>query len=100
MNQDAERAITNGFLRHMAENSESKVLREFAGEVLRGRISLADGLAFEGYSDALSPTLKEFAQWYDTLSNDEREREAMNCATRLKEIESQLNGDPLKSKHA
>lgn len=90
MNENAESRIASSILRHIAENSDSEVLRELAGEVLRGNVTLADGMAFPAYAEALAPKLDGFTQWYDSLSDDERQKTAANCATELEKVEAQL----------
>ena len=94
MRENAEREVTDGILRHLAQASDSDVIRELAGQVLAGNISLAEGLSFGSYAEALEPELEGFTQWYDTLSNDERDKEASDFGAKLDELEAQLDDRP------
>ena len=95
MNDNAEREITDRFLRHLAANGDNPGVRELADQVLQGTISLSQGLNAPAYADALAPGLAGFTQWYDTLSDDQRSKEASDCATRLSEFEARRDdGQP------
>ncbi|BEL06096.1 hypothetical protein Q0Z83_042870 [Actinoplanes sichuanensis] len=90
MNENAEQKILTGLLRHIADNSDNEVLREFAGEALRGNIDVADGMAFSAYAEALAPHVDGFMQWRDGLSETEREKQIGDCAAQLERLEEQL----------
>lgn len=93
MTDNAQNDITHRILRHVADNGDNPVLRELATDVLRGNITLADGMAFSTYAEALAEGLDGFTQWYEGLSDDERAKEAGSCADELKKLEDHLTAD-------
>ncbi|MEU4557458.1 hypothetical protein AB0F72_03665 [Actinoplanes sp. NPDC023936] len=93
MNESTENEVTHRFLQHLADHSDNELLREMSDQVFRGNITLADGMSFPAYSEALTQNLADFTQWYDSLSDDERQREADDCAADLKRADEHLNAD-------
>ncbi|MFI5493527.1 hypothetical protein [Actinoplanes sp. NPDC051859] len=93
MNERIENEVIHRFLQHLADHSDNELLREMSDQVLRGNIKLADGISFSAYSEALTGQLDDFTQWYDSLSDDERQREADDCAADLKRADEHLNAD-------
>lgn len=93
MNESTENEVTQRFLQHLADHSDDELLREMSGQALRGDITLADGMSFPPYAEALNQKLDDFTQWYDSLSDDERQREADGCAAALEKVDEQLNAD-------
>jgi hypothetical protein len=46
------------------------------------------------YTDAMAPKMDGFYQWYDSLSDDEREAQAADCAATVGKLEGELrDGD-------
>jgi DNA-binding FadR family transcriptional regulator len=93
VNESAENEVTHRFLQHLADHSDNELLREMSDQILRGNITMADGMSSSAYSEALALELGDFTRWYDSLSNDERQRVAADCEAVLTIVDEQLQSD-------
>jgi hypothetical protein len=59
-------------LEQLASSEANSALRDFAQDVLQGRMNLRDAALSSAYADALGDGVRQFLAWYNSLSENER----------------------------
>lgn len=77
-------------LKVLRDRTDNPQFRELADDIMAGRRSLRQAFTSPAFAQALNPQVAQFAQRYEQLSTDERERLAAEGQRQFAEQQEQL----------
>lgn len=77
-------------LKVLRDRTDNPEFRELADDILAGRRSLREAATSPAFAQALNPQVEQFAQRYEQLSDDERERFAAEGERQFAEQREQI----------
>ncbi|MEV4708808.1 hypothetical protein [Actinoplanes sp. NPDC049316] len=95
----ARARILHGLLQQVARHGTDERLREMAGEVLKGTVSLADAAASSYYGEAIRQQATGFADWYHGLSETERGEQERAAAAAVAAVREEIDREAAAARH-
>lgn len=77
-------------LKVLRDRTDNPEFRELADDIMAGRRSLREAVTSPAFAQALNPQVEQFAQRYEQLSADERERLAAEGERQFAEQREQI----------
>lgn len=86
MSDPGQERLVDRLLIHIEKNGKDERLRELAAGIRSEHASWVESLTASFYSEALQSGLRDFAGWYDQLSESERAEHAERCQRKVDEL--------------
>ncbi|MEU4419793.1 hypothetical protein AB0F81_04155 [Actinoplanes sp. NPDC024001] len=84
-----EERLVERLLVHLHREAGDERIRELAGEVLGGRISLIAAMRASAYAEAFEPSLSGFTNWYRNLEPQELAEHVGRCRAEIDDLADQ-----------